>query len=125
MNLLLDTCTLLWWVGGDTVSTEAAEAIAHPDNGVWVSVASLWEISIKRSIGKLTVSGDLDAVVDEDFEHLSINAAHARLAGRLPGHHRDPFDRMLVAQAQGAGLDARDPRPQHQEVRRLVPGLID
>ena len=104
MNLLLDTCTLLWWVGGHAVSTEAAEAIAHPDNGVWVSVASLWEISIKRSIGKLTVSGDLDAMVDEDFEHLPINAAHARLAGRLPRHHRDPFDRMLVAQAQAQGL---------------------
>ena len=84
VNLLLDTCTLLWWVGGDAVSAEAAEAIADPDNGVWVSVASIWEISIKRSIGKLTVSGDLDAVVDEDFEHLPIIAAHARLAGRLP-----------------------------------------
>ena len=104
MNLLLDTCTLLWWVGGDTVTAEAAEAIADPGNDVWVSVASIWEISIKRSIGKLTVRGDLDAAVDEDFEHLPISAAHARLAGRLPRHHRDPFDRMLVAQAQAQGL---------------------
>ena len=111
MNLLLDTCTLLWWVGGDTIAAEAAEAIADPDNNVWVSVASIWEISIKRSIGKLTVRGDLDAAVDEDFEHLPINAAHARLAGRLPRHHRDPFDRMLVAQAQAQGLTlvTRDP----------------
>ena len=104
MNLLLDTCTLLWWVGGENVAAEAAEAIADPDNNVWVSAASIWEISIKRSINKLTVRGDLDAVVDEDFEHLPISAAHARLAGRLPRHHRDPFDRMLVAQAQAQGL---------------------
>ena len=104
VNLLLDTCTLLWWVGGDTVSAKAAQAITHPGNNVWVSTASLWEISIKQSIGKLSVSGDLDAVVDEDFAHLPINAAHARLAGRLPHHHRDPFDRMLIAQAQLQGL---------------------
>lgn len=104
MNLLLDTCTLLWWVGGENVAAEAAEAIADPDNNVWVSAASIWEISIKRSINKLTVRGDLDAVADEDFEHLPISAAHARLAGRLPRHHRDPFDRMLVAQAQAQGL---------------------
>ena len=59
---------------------------------------------VARLIGKLTVSSDLDAVVDEDFEHLPITAAHARLAAALPGHHRDPFDRMLVAQAQAQGL---------------------
>ena len=100
MNLLLDTCTLLWWVNGSPVSAEATEAISAPDNVVWVSAASAWEISIKQAIGKLTVRGDFDAVVDEDFEHLPISLAHARLAGQLPRHHRDPFDRMLVAQAQ-------------------------
>ncbi len=104
MNLLLDTCTLLWWLGGDAVSAEAAEAIANPDNGVWVSAASIWEISIKQTIEKLEVRGDFDAAVDEDFDHLPISAEHARLAGRLPRHHRDPFDRMLVAQAQSQGL---------------------
>ena len=104
MNLLLDTCTLLWWLGGDAVSAEAAEAIANPDNGVWVSAVSIWEISIKQTIEKLEVRGDFDAAVDEDFDHLPISAKHARLAGRLPRHHRDPFDRMLVAQAQSQGL---------------------
>lgn len=64
MNLLLDTCTLLWWVRGDELSTEAAHAIANPENGVWVSAASIWEISIKRSVGKLEPCGNLDAVVD-------------------------------------------------------------
>ena len=81
MNLLLDTCTLLWWVNGSPVSAEATEAISDPDNVVWVSAASAWEISIKQAIGKLTVRGDFDAVVDEDFEHLPISLAHARLAG--------------------------------------------
>ncbi|MCY4424378.1 MAG: type II toxin-antitoxin system VapC family toxin [Acidimicrobiaceae bacterium] len=100
MNLLLDTCTLLWWVNGSPVSAEATEAISDPDNVVWVSAASAWEISIKQAIGKLTVRGDFDAAVDEDFEQLPISLAHARLAGQLPRHHRDPFDRMLVAQAQ-------------------------
>ncbi|MCY4664183.1 MAG: type II toxin-antitoxin system VapC family toxin, partial [Acidimicrobiaceae bacterium] len=79
---------------------KATEAISDPDNVVWVSAASAWEISIKQAIGKLTVRGDFDAVVDEDFEQLPISLADARLAGQLPHHHRDPFDRMLVAQAQ-------------------------
>ena len=104
MNLLLDTCTLLWWANGDKLSPAAADAIADPGNRVWVSAATVWEISIKQSIGKLEVRGDLDAVVDEDFEHLPITAAHGRLAGQLPRHHRDPFDRMLIAQAQLQGL---------------------
>ena len=104
MNLLLDTCTLLWWIDGDELTPAAAAAIADPANSAWVSAASIWEISIKSSIGKLTVRGDLDAIVDEDFDHLPITIAHSRLAGRLPRHHRDPFDRMLVAQARLEGL---------------------
>ncbi|MDE0067211.1 MAG: type II toxin-antitoxin system VapC family toxin [Acidimicrobiaceae bacterium] len=110
MNLLLDTCTLLWWTGGNQLSPISVDAIADPNNRVWVSAATIWEISIKQSIGKLEVRGDLDAAIDEDFEHLPITAAHGRLAGRLPLHHRDPFDRMLIAQAQlqGFTLATRD-----------------
>ena len=104
MNLLLDTCTLLWWVNNDELSASAADAIADPENRVWVSAASVWEISIKTAIGKLAMHGDLDSIIDEDFEHLPITAAHGRLAGRLPRHHRDPFDRMLIAQAQQEGF---------------------
>lgn len=104
MNLLIDTCTLLWWANGDKLSSSVSQAIEDPGNQVWVSAASIWEIGIKTSLGKLTVRGDLDTVVDEDFDHLPITFAHARHAAQLPHHHRDPFDRMLVAQAQSENL---------------------
>lgn len=121
MNLLVDTCTLLWWVNGNLLSPDASQAIADPDNRVWVSAASVWEIGIKQSLGKLTVRGDLDAVVDEDFEHLPITFAHARRAAQLPPHHRDPFDRMLVAQAQAEDLTlvTRDRRISSYDVTLL------
>ena len=121
MNLLVDTCTLLWWVNGNLLSPDASQAIADPDNRVWVSAASVWEIGIKQSLGKLTVRGDLDAVVDEDFEHLPITFAHARRAAQLPRHHRDPFDRMLVAQAQAEDLTlaTRDRRISSYDVTLL------
>ena len=121
MNLLVDTCTLLWWVNGNLLSPDASQAIADPDNRVWVSAASVWEIGIKQSLGKLTVRGDLDAVVDEDFEHLPVTFAHARQAARLPRHHRDPFDRMLVAQAQAEDLTlaTRDRRISSYDVTLL------
>lgn len=122
MNLLVDTCTLVWWVNGNLLSPDASQAIADPDNLVWVSAASVWEIGIKQSLGKLTVRGDLDAVVDEDFEHLPITFAHARRAARLPLHHRDPFDRMLVAQAQAEDLTlaTRDRRISNYDVPLLM-----
>ena len=121
MNLLVDTCTLLWWANGDELSPEVSEAMADPDNRVCVSAASIWEIGIKKSLGKLTVRGDLDALVDEDFEHLAITFTHARLAGRLPHHHRDPFDRMLVAQAltENFTLATRDRRISSYDVALL------
>lgn len=122
MNLLVDTCTLLWWVNGNLLSPDASHAIADPDNRVWVSAASVWEIGIKQSLGKLTVRGDLDAVVDEDFEHLPITCAHARRAARLPRYHRDPLDRMLVAQAQAEDLTlaTRDRRISSYDVTLLM-----
>lgn len=99
MNLLLDTHVLLWWASGSGLSEAETAAIADPNNLVYVSTASIWEISIKQQLGKLEVDGDLDAIVEEDFEMLEIGLSHARLAGQLPTHHRDPFDRMLIAQA--------------------------
>ena len=106
MKLLVDTHVLLWWLGGaDELAESAANAIADPGNLVAVSAASLWEISIKRSLGKLRVEGELhEAVVSGGFEPLPISLEHADAAGQLPPHHRDPFDRMLVAQAQSEGL---------------------
>ncbi len=99
MNLLPDTHVLLWWADEQKISSEAFEAIADPDNIVYVSAASIWEISIKRASGKLKVDDAIFDVRIDDFEPLSISHDDARLAGSLPDHHRDPFDRMLVAQA--------------------------
>lgn len=104
MNLLLDTHVLLWWVSGDQLDPEASTQIADPANLVCVSAASVWEMSIKQTLGKLRFDGDIDTILSEDFEPVPITFDDARLAGSLPEHHRDPFDRMLVAQAQAREL---------------------
>lgn len=104
MNLLLDTHTALWWLNKDRLFAGAEEVIADPDNLVYVSVASIWEISIKQTIGKLTITDEFYTIVYEDFEPLHITISDARTAGSLPRHHRDPFDRMLVAQALARDL---------------------
>ena len=96
-RLLVDTHALLWWLTDDpALSPAARDAIADPVNEPFVSAASVWEIAIKRSLGKLTV---LDRIADEGFVWLPISANHAWQVGELPLHHRDPFDRILVAQA--------------------------
>jgi len=101
VNLLLDTHALLWWLGGTPLEVAATDAIASPRNRVHVSAASAWEISIKRALGKLRAPDELvEACQVAGFEPLSIRFEHAERAGALPPHHRDPFDRMLVAQAQ-------------------------
>lgn len=106
MSLLLDTHILLWWLADDpALPSKAAEAIADPDAVVLVSAASAWEIAIKKAAGRLHAPDDLlDALRDDDFDPLPIAPEHALAAGALPPHHSDPFDRMLVAQAQTEGL---------------------
>lgn len=105
MSLLLDTHALLWWLADIELRSDARQAIADPDNLVVVSAVSVWEISIKRSLGKLDAPHDVVAAIDASgFEPLPVTGAHAERAGSLPQHHRDPFDRMLVAQAQHEGL---------------------
>jgi PIN domain nuclease of toxin-antitoxin system len=102
MSLLLDTHILLWWLSDDPHLPPAArEAIALPDSEVLVSAATVWEIAIKKAAGRLEVPDDLlEAIGANDFETLPITAIHAVLAGELPPHHSDPFDRMLIAQAR-------------------------
>jgi PIN domain nuclease of toxin-antitoxin system len=106
MRLLLDTHALLWWLDGDLHLSEAARAaIGEEGNPVYVSAASAWEIATKVRIGKLPgaleVAERLPAILAEQaFVTLAIGLEHARRAGLLPGEHRDPFDRMLIAQAQ-------------------------
>ena len=106
MRVLLDTHALLWWLAGDSrLSKIARTTIADPANEVFVSAASAWEVSTKHRIGKLPVAGPL--VVDfareirlQGFSSLPITLSHGQVAGALEGAHRDPFDRMLIAQAQ-------------------------
>jgi PIN domain nuclease of toxin-antitoxin system len=99
--LLLDANALLWWLADDPGLTEAAhDAIADPATDVLVSAATVWEIGIKRGLGKLRAPDDLIGAIElSGFEGLPVTLADADLASRLPLHHRDPFDRMLVAQA--------------------------
>ena len=106
MKVLLDTSTVLWWaMGADRLSDRARWAIGDPANEVFVSVASAWEIAIKAERGRLTLPLPAERYVPDllrrfDFEALEVGLSHALRAGALPPHHRDPFDRLLIAQAQ-------------------------
>jgi PIN domain nuclease of toxin-antitoxin system len=101
MKLLLDTHVLLWWLADDhQLSDDARSAIADPNNTVSVSAASLFEIVIKKNLGKLEIGDEWFAVLSkEPFLHLPITWEHARKVDDLPLLHRDPFDRLLIAQA--------------------------
>ena len=106
MKLLLDTHALLWWLDGDErLSVSARAHIADENSAVLVSAASAWEIATKVRIGKLPGAVEVaerfvEVVREQDFGLLSLSAEHARQAGLFPGAHRDPFDRMLIAQSQ-------------------------
>ena len=101
MNILLDTHVLIWSLeNNSTLSDGARNAIIDGNNMVFVSSASVWEINIKKSIGKLDVPDNLlDEIKSHRFTPIDINFDHAQLAGRLPYIHKDPFDRILIAQA--------------------------
>ena len=101
MNILLDTHVLIWALENNpTLSREARNAIINPVNMVFVSSASVWEISIKKGLGKLFVPDNLQEEIRlHRFTPLKISHDHAELAGMLPYIHNDPFDRMLIAQA--------------------------
>ena len=106
MRLLLDTHVLLWWLANDpSLGEEARAGISDPSTSVYVSAATVWEVSIKQTLGKLEAPSDLLRQIELNrFESLSIAVSHAYTAGALPRHHDDPFDRMLVAQAMNEGL---------------------
>ena len=120
MRILLDTHVYLWWLRDDRKLTrKLAEAIADPAHTVLVSAASVWEAAIKIALGRLDVDGDLVAEIEANgFVELPVTARHAQLAGALPRHHEDPFDRLLVAQAalEGVRLAAVDPAFRHYDV---------
>ena len=110
MRALLDTHTLLWWLAGDErLSQPVREVIGDESNQLWVSVASAWEIAIKVRLGKLPSAVEIAAnlatyLQQQGFTPLDIRLDHALRAGTLPDIHRDPFDRMLIAQAQTESL---------------------
>jgi len=106
MRLLLDAHALLWWLADDpTLDRKARVLISDPTNEVIVSAVTVWEIAIKRAIGKLSAPDGLAAVLEESgFIEAPVTAADAERAGGLEAIHRDPFDRMLVAQARAEKL---------------------
>ena len=100
MKLLLDTHAALWWLAGEPVGAEAERQLSEESNRVLLSAAVVWEVAIKRSLGKLDAPADLVGVLlRAGATPAPITLEHAATVERLPHHHRDPFDRMLVAQA--------------------------
>ena len=106
MNLLLDTHILLWWLDDSPeLSSQARNAVVDTDNLIILSAVVIWEIRIKQALGKLMIAQNFYEVIKKQaFEMLPITSDHAYAVGELPEHHRDPFDRMLIAQARFEGL---------------------
>jgi PIN domain nuclease of toxin-antitoxin system len=105
MRILLDTHAIVWWATGDArLSRKARVAISNPDTEVFISIASAWEIQIKATLQKLELKESVDAlyralIIDHGFRMIGIELSDIDELSNLPPHHRDPFDRMLVAQA--------------------------
>jgi PIN domain nuclease of toxin-antitoxin system len=105
MRVLVDTQAFLWWIAGEAaLSSKARRTIADPDNECLLSLASCWEMAIKVSLGKLKLPGVMERFIPEQlavnaFRQLEIEFRHVARVASLPLHHRDPFDRLLVAQA--------------------------
>lgn len=123
MDLLLDTHVFLWWLGDDpNLGPETRTRIERTSNSVFVSAATAWEIAVKRASGRLVAPGDIGQwIVDEGFFELAIDVVHAVEPAELPGHHKDPFDRLLIAQARSEGLTlvARDDQMEKYDVSIL------
>ena len=127
MKLLLDTHALIWWFENPKLlGSQALETLSRPESEVWVSAVSAFEMRNKRRIGKLhgidkLIDGLAAFVADQGFSVLQISLTHAELGGSLPIPHRDPFDRLLIAQSQieGAWLVSNEKLFDEFGVRRL------
>jgi len=126
MNLLLDTHVFLWWIDGDPIPLLATEAIRNPENEVWLSAASAWEITIKASLGKLRLPDRAARFVETQrqfnaFGWLPVDVAALDTLQDFPFHHRDPFDRLLIAQAISLGytLVSADSAFEHYPVKKI------
>ena len=107
MRLLIDSHAFLWWSEASAaLGATARTAIANPTSEILVSVAGLWELTIKQSLGRLSLPDDLEVMVaNQGFSVLPITFVHLRQLGTLPRrNHRDPFDRMMIAQALAEGI---------------------
>ena len=118
MRALLDTQAFLWWITDDPqLSTRAREIISDGENELFLSVASGWEMAIKARLGKLDLPDNLESFIPEQMalnaiESLPVQMSHALHVYKLPDHHRDPFDRMLIAQSQLENLPILTVDPQ-------------
>ena len=122
MGLLLDTHVVFWWLTDDATLADDIKATLDHEPDVYVSAATIWEVALKQAIGKLPEPAGLpERIRDSGFAELPITSQHAITAERLPPIHRDPFDRMLIAQAQHENLTlvTRDHRCQKYEVAIL------
>lgn len=120
MRLLLDTHVILWWLDDSPELADGIKDLLDTEPAVYASAVSPWEIAIKQSLGKLDGPEDLaERARDSQFTPLPVTAGHGVRAGRLPAHHRDPFDRLLIAQAQieGMTLLTRDKWIPHYDVQ--------
>lgn len=120
---LLDTHVLLWWLADIELSQETKELIGNPQTKVMISSATTWEIAIKKNIGKLEAPEDLENQINiNNFIALPIQINHSIHAGQLASYHNDPFDRMLIAQAniEGLTLITRDSRFDSYDVHLLL-----
>lgn len=123
MNFLLDTHVLLWWLENNpTLSQNTREIIRNPENQGYISAASIWEIQIKQLVGKITIPEDFfERLLGEPFKTLDITVMHANALANLQPYHRDPFDWMLIIQAQVEDLTlvTRDRDIQKYDVQTL------
>jgi PIN domain nuclease of toxin-antitoxin system len=126
MKLLLDTHTFLWFIDDSPQLSQKGKALLEADNALLLSIASLWEIAIKLNLGKLTVRMPTEALMTQqltrnDIDVLSIAVAHLLVVSTLPLHHRDPFDRLLIAQAivEQLPIVSADPAFDAYPVQRL------
>jgi len=122
VSLLLDTHVVLWWLEDDPTLSEEIKDRLDQEIDVFVSAATVWEVSIKQALGKLGPPDLPERIRDCGFRLLSITAEHGIAAGRLPPHHRDPFDRILIAQArlEGLTLVTRDAHIQKYDIDVLA-----
>ncbi len=109
MNLLIDTHAVIWFITAhDELPSHVQDRIENPENNCFVSIASLWEMGIKYTLGKLTLKADLERIFelieDSGISILPITSAHILTSTTLEFHHRDPFDRLIIAQAKREGL---------------------